>query len=188
MLPVISFQGTIVLLDDDTDFLSTAANFLKRSKQKVKKFTSASQTISYCKKSIQIKDIIPISSILAEEIEGSAIELYVRKIVAIHNSDLKDNIIPVIIADYDMPEMNGLSFLKKINEIKSYKILLTGVADESIAVKAFNEGIIDFYIKKSGIDLFERLIKIVNLGRKKYSQRESRPYIDMIIKMNLIVY
>ena len=182
MLPILNFKGTIVLVDDDINFLDASLKFLKKDTRKVQGLSNVSEAIKYCKNSIKIESIIPINNVLAEELENSAIELYVREIYKICNSDIKNNVIPVIIADYHMPEMDGISFFEKINEIESYKILLTGVANESIAVKAFNEGLIDFYIKKSGIDLFEKLIKIVNLGRKKYFQRASKPYIDMILK------
>ena len=182
MLPILNFQGTIVILDDDVNFLSTEFDFLKRNKHRVEKFSSVSEAIDYCEKSISVNKIMPINSVLAEEIEGSAIEIYVRQIIKIFNSNFKQEIIPVVIADYDMPEMDGLSFFRKIKKLRSYKILLTGVADESIAIKAFNEGLIDFYITKNGIDLFDELLEAIEIGKNKYFERESAKYIDIIIR------
>jgi FixJ family two-component response regulator len=182
MLPLLNFQGTIVILDDDVNFLSTEFDFLRRKNHKVEKFLSASEAINYCQQSITFNDIIPIKNVLAEEIEGSAIEIYVRQIIKIFNSTFDKEVVPVIVADYDMPEMDGLSFFRKIKKLRSYKILLTGAADESIAIKAFNEGLIDFYITKNGVDLFDKLDKIIKVGRNKYFERESARYIDIITK------
>jgi FixJ family two-component response regulator/uncharacterized protein YlzI (FlbEa/FlbD family) len=182
MLPLLNFQGTIVILDDDVNFLSTEFDFLKRKDHKVEKFLSASEAINYCEKSTTLNDIMPINSVLAEEIEGSAIEIYVRQIVKIFNSSFNKEIVPVIVADYDMPEMDGLSFFRKIKKVSSYKILLTGAADESIAIKAFNEGLIDFYITKNGIDLFDKLDEVIKIGTNKYFERESAKYIDIITR------
>ena len=50
---------------------------------------------------------------------------------------LKDNKPDIVISDFLMPEMNGLEFLKCVNEIYSEvsKILLTGYADKENAIK-----------------------------------------------------
>lgn len=56
--------------------------------------------------------------------------------------------ISVVVVDYAMPEMNGVEFCRKIADLPVKKILLTGEADHKIAVEAFNEGIIDKFIRK----------------------------------------
>ncbi len=59
--------------------------------------------------------------------------------------------ISVVVVDYDMPGMDGLEFCKRITNPRIKKVLFTGVADEKVAVQAFNAGIIDrFIIKKHG--------------------------------------
>lgn len=60
--------------------------------------------------------------------------------------------ISVIVVDYAMPSMSGLEFSQLIRELdKNFiKILMiTGEADDEVAVKAFNDGIIDRFIKKN---------------------------------------
>ena len=49
----------------------------------------------------------------------------------------------VVVVDYDMPEIDGLEFCRKLEHFPLRKVLLTGKADEKLAVQAFNEGIID---------------------------------------------
>ncbi len=63
----------------------------------------------------------------------------------------------VVIVDYDMPQMNGIEFCKLLNNYNMKKILLTGVADEKVAVQAFNEGVIDKFIKKSDMDAVDHI-------------------------------
>lgn len=63
---------------------------------------------------------------------------------------LKDNPPDLIISDFVMPDMNGLEFLSKANELypEVSKILLTGYADKENAIKAINEVGLYKYITK----------------------------------------
>jgi CheY-like chemotaxis protein len=54
----------------------------------------------------------------------------------------------VVVVDYDMPGMNGLEFCRRMTDPAVRKIMLTGKADEHIAVQSFNEGIIHRFISK----------------------------------------
>lgn len=54
----------------------------------------------------------------------------------------------VVVVDYDMPEIDGLEFCRRLAHYPLRKVLLTGKADEKVAVQAFNEGIIDRFILK----------------------------------------
>src|SRR3989339_452260 len=57
----------------------------------------------------------------------------------------------VIVSDYEMPQKNGLEFLKEIREKNNQIpfILFTGKGREDVAVKALNLGV-DSYINKNG--------------------------------------
>lgn len=61
----------------------------------------------------------------------------------------------VVVVDYAMPEMNGLEFCKQVGNPHIKKILFTGVADEDIALHAFNTGVIDRFIRKSERNVYE---------------------------------
>jgi PAS domain S-box-containing protein len=54
-----------------------------------------------------------------------------------------------IVCDYQMPEMDGIEFLRELREhgIKVPFILFTGKSREDVAIKALNAGA-DFYLKK----------------------------------------
>lgn len=74
----------------------------------------------------------------------------------VHNEHRFEQI-SVVVVDYDMPEMNGLEFCRSIKNGAVKKILLTGKADERVAVQAFNEGIIDRFIRKQDADAIPTL-------------------------------
>lgn len=57
--------------------------------------------------------------------------------------------VSVVVVDYAMPGMDGLEFCKRIADSSIRKILLTGKADEKLAIEAFNAGLIHRYIHKS---------------------------------------
>jgi len=54
----------------------------------------------------------------------------------------------VVVVDYDMPEIDGLEFCRRLEHLPMRKVLLTGKANEKLAVQAFNEGIINRFIPK----------------------------------------
>ncbi len=63
---------------------------------------------------------------------------------------IKNNDIDIVFSDYLMPEMDGISFLAKVREIRPDvpRIILTGYADKENAIKAINEVGLFQYIEK----------------------------------------
>lgn len=98
----------------------------------------------------------------------------------IYNPSRFDTVSTVIV-DFDMPEMTGLEFCQKIKPPHIQKILLTGAADEKIAVKAFNEGIIDHYVRKQDPDVFDQLEAYISLCQHRYFQSIHRPLMEFIL-------
>lgn len=85
----------------------------------------------------------------------------------IHSSDRFAQI-SVALVDYAMPQMNGLDFCKNITDPHIKKVLFTGVATEAVAVEAFNEGIIDQYIRKHEHAVYDRLNKTIRQFQRDY--------------------
>ncbi len=56
----------------------------------------------------------------------------------------------VVIADFMMPEMDGITFLVRVREIRpqATRILLTGYADRENAIRAINEAGLYYYLEK----------------------------------------
>ena len=68
---------------------------------------------------------------------------------------IESQLIPLdlIIVDYAMPEMDGISFLLKVNEYpqanKTPIIFLTDVADKSVVLQAYKSGASDYMLKSN---------------------------------------
>lgn len=63
---------------------------------------------------------------------------------------VKKNDIDLVISDYLMPEMDGITFLGHLRKLKPHvpRIILTGYADKENAIKAINEVGLYQYIEK----------------------------------------
>jgi CheY-like chemotaxis protein len=62
------------------------------------------------------------------------------------------------VVDYAMPGTDGLKVLDTLMDWPGSRILLTGQADEQIAIQAFNHGLIDQFIPKQTADIAGRLL------------------------------
>jgi serine phosphatase RsbU (regulator of sigma subunit) len=74
----------------------------------------------------------------------------------------------VVVTDYCMPEMNGIEFLKRVQEMapETVRMLLTGSADLDAAIQAVNQGNIFRFLTKPCST--EALTEAVLTGMKKY--------------------
>lgn len=82
--------------------------------------------------------------------------------------------VSVVVVDYAMPGMNGIEFCRRIDNSHIRKILLTGKADEKLAIEAFNEGLIQRYIHKSDPHAAELITRSVYELQWQYFQDMSQ--------------
>ena len=63
---------------------------------------------------------------------------------------LRNQNIDVIVSDFMMPNVDGVSFLRQSREIQpvATRILLTGYADKTNAIRAINEAGLYYYLQK----------------------------------------
>jgi DNA-binding NtrC family response regulator len=80
---------------------------------------------------------------------------------------IKSNEVDLVLSDYLMPEMDGITFLAKVREVKPEipRIILTGYADKENAIKAINEVGLYQYIEKPWDN--EDLMLIIRNGLEK---------------------
>ncbi len=102
---------------------------------------------------------------------------------------LKDRQYDAIVSDYQMPAMNGITFLKtlRFRGDTTPFILFTGRGREEIVIEALNSGA-DFYLQKGGgpssmfVELAHKLSLIVEQRRIKTELSESRRRLADIIE------
>ncbi len=93
------------------------------------------------------------------------------------------NDISLVVSDYLMPEMNGITFLSKVRQLRPDvpRILLTGYADKENAIKAINEVGLFQYIEKPW-DNSDLLLIFRNGLEKQQLMRKLQEKIDEINK------
>jgi PAS domain S-box-containing protein len=87
----------------------------------------------------------------------------------------------VVVSDYQMPEMDGIEFLRKLRDMfpKLPFIIFTGKGREEVAVEAFEYGA-DFYLQKGGAPKPQ----FTELARKIITAHEHRQGEFHIYKLN----
>ncbi len=78
--------------------------------------------------------------------------------------------VTVLVVDYSMPSINGLELCEQIKSPFIRKILLTGRADESTGLDAFNAGLIDFFIQKNDPTIIEKVNHSISRLQRRYFQ------------------
>lgn len=96
---------------------------------------------------------------------------------------IEKNDVALVISDYLMPEMDGISFLAEVRKLKPYipRIILTGYADKENAIKAINEVGLFQYIEKPW-DNDDLLIILRNGIEKQKLMRKLEEKIGEITK------
>jgi DNA-binding NtrC family response regulator len=96
-------------------------------------------------------------------------------------SHLEQSAVDLVISDYLMPEMDGITFLAKVRDLhpEAPRIILTGYADKENAIKGINEVGLYQYIEKPWDNDELRLI-IRNALEKRELVAKLRTKIDEI--------
>ena len=158
--PLFHRPGTIVFLDDDPDYLEMLALVLPRHWH-VKLFMRPAECISYLQKEPPFweADAWNQQQLITEWREGKAL---IPQILAYWSKySERYALTRVCVVDYSMPGMDGLQALGELMDWPGARVLLTGQADEQVAVRAFNRGLIDQFIAKQTPDISRRLIDAV---------------------------
>jgi len=89
----------------------------------------------------------------------------------------------VTIADYSMPELNGVDLFSRMTAYPFQKILLTGHATHSIGVEAFNKGLINQFIEKDlSLNFDERINAVFKALEYQYFVKLSENITHKLIK------
>jgi CheY-like chemotaxis protein len=165
------FPTTVAFVDDDPAFLRQVTTKRIRRNLPLQTFTEPQALLDFLSKDEYAEHFL--SRIVAygnrdvdygEEI----LSVYVKKILQeIYNKE-RYNQISVVVVDYEMPSMKGLEVCQHIHSPYIKKILLTGVADEALAIEAFNKGLIYQYIRKHDPNYPEKLQAVIEAAQRDY--------------------
>ena len=96
---------------------------------------------------------------------------------ALREMKLRGDQVAVILADYRMPELNGIEFLEQAMDIYpgARRALLTAYADTSAAIDAINVVDVDHYLLKPWDPPEEKLYPVVDALLEAWETSDPRP-------------
>jgi thioredoxin reductase (NADPH) len=96
---------------------------------------------------------------------------------ALRQMKLRGDLVAVIMADYRMPELNGIEFLERAMDIYpgARRALLTAYADTGAAIDAINVVDVDYYLLKPWDPPEEKLYPIVDSLLETWLSSDHRP-------------
>ncbi len=170
MVPLIYIPTEVVFLDDSSTFLYTLGTCVSLEKNIYSFFADPKAAFTYITNSKKSVDSIDKFLGKQDKMSYSSVDskydfLHLHEEIF---SKQRFNVISIVVADYSMPTMNGLDFLAQITDPHIKKILLTGEADEKIAVDAFNKQAISAYVKKTTPNYLEAIKESIHYLSKQF--------------------
>lgn len=99
-------------------------------------------------------------------------DAWVKRVLTHQNikrfDELRIKEVSVLVVDYSMPSINGIEFCEKIKNSTIKKILLTGYATPTEAVRAFNNNTIHYYLKKNDENMLQELEEAIHQLQHAY--------------------
>ncbi|MDR0677837.1 MAG: hypothetical protein LBF57_04190 [Holosporaceae bacterium] len=168
------FPTTVVLIEDDSYFIDVLSRKLIDIQNiTLKAFLSPIEGLNYVNEVCSINRLDCSDLIKSGEENTSDCVSILVNINRLHReiySMDRFSRISVVVSDYSFPEMNGSELCSKVSDPNIQKILLTGVADEKIAIAAFNKGYINHFIKKESSRLDMEITESINESIRRYFQ------------------
>ena len=158
--PLCQRPAGVAFLDDDADYLRIV-QMLQPEHQFTKFYLSPRKCIADFNREIArfASDFRSQQDMIATVSEGAGI---VRSIIDYwQTAHERYDMMHVLLVDFAMPAMTGLEVLANISEWKGCRVLLTGQADEHLAVDAFNSGFIDQFVPKQSPDVGVQISDVV---------------------------
>lgn len=171
------YPTTVVVVDDNTDFLVNFSLLLNEDIA-FKLYSSplnALQSLNRDDFSSQIasQSLSSFQGNCDASIQDNIISVDVSKIKSVAGDKNRFSENAIAIVDYDMPDMDGLQFCQMLNK-NVKKIMISGVADEKIAVDAFNRGIIDKFILKNDEQTISEINNCIYEFQNKYMYEKTQ--------------
>lgn len=160
-LAIFSYPSTIVWVDDDSLFLRAITRSVCNGNE-ARKFNDAFACLAFFE---NYQPVLSSSMFLrgcleSEDYDSSEhmpVDLNAEAFATLRHHEKRMDDVSVMVVDYNMPNIKGLELCRRLKDVPIKKILLTGEVNHAEAVSAFNEGLIDRFIRKDDPDLVEKL-------------------------------
>jgi CheY-like chemotaxis protein len=158
--PLFHRPGTVVFLDDDPDYLEMLALVLPRHWH-LRLFMRPSECIGHLLQEPPFWEADAWNQQQLIELWREGKPLIPQILGYWSKYTERYALSRICVVDFSMPGMDGLQALAELGDWPGSRVLLTGQADEQVAVRAFNRGLIDQFIPKQTQDISRRLIEAV---------------------------
>jgi CheY-like chemotaxis protein len=175
----------VVFVDDNHKFHTSMKLLLDRKKATYQFYSDPSAALHFLKSDYNPNPFVNHCLLRPEEQhrDHRNIDVDVRVIHQEFNNSERFDEISVIVVDYAMPVLDGLEFCKQLRGKPFKIILLTGEADEKIATRLFNDGLIHKFIRKTERNFEETLSKAIQELQEEYFKDLSTIVIDSLTKI-----
>lgn len=182
-IPSCFFPTTVICLDDDRGFLDSLAIKLPMTHAVYRFFDKPVKMLRFMNEEYMADPFVKHTIKRPDSfvVEQRNVDINIGALSQEIYNPQRFNQVSVIVLDYDMPGMNGLEVCKKIKDPYVQKILLTGAADESLAVEAFNQGLIHKFITKQSKGMADLLEQAIAEGQMEYFRRLSQLVLDAVL-------
>lgn len=151
-MPLFFYQTTLVWVDDDAFFIKVIADTFKRE-YLTKIFFSPKSFLDF----FNTYEATVESACFLRSSNGDddyevnhrlPVEMDFQRIIDLYQNKNRIHDISVIIVDFKMPGLTGLELMQQIKSSAVKRILLTGEAEDQLAITAFNDNSIDRFVRK----------------------------------------
>lgn len=164
--------STVLFVDDDIDFLSNLSLQLDASLA-YRLFESPQKALQHINNAARSEPLSQRFFASSGNWDGAPAEdplirLDMAAIEREMNNTSRFGETSVVLIDYAMPSMDGLTLCRQITNPYVKKVLFTGVADESLAVSAFNDRLIDRFVLKHERDVYAQINQTIMELQRAY--------------------
>jgi CheY-like chemotaxis protein len=175
MIPACYFPTTIVVVDDKQLFLD-ALSLTLGHEFVLKLFKDSKQALKFINEQALTGNItdkwISHSVIDSKSNYGFTVNLNSLH-QEIYNSN-RFKFLSVVTVDFFMPGYDGIEFCQQLEKLPVKRIMLTGEAEFSTALKAFNQSIIDKFIFKSSSECIDELKQAITSLQRSLFEEQSQ--------------
>jgi len=167
-LPPYFHPTTVCLVDDNESFLRSLSLEIPE-KLAFRGFTDPQEALDLVNRKLSLPPLVDrCFSMEHRSDQDPVIHLDLSIIEQEINHRERFERISVVLVDYAMPSVDGLQFCAGVRDPYIRKAMLTGVADEKLAVEAFNAGLIHRFIPKHTATAIDKLLSFIEELQQMY--------------------
>lgn len=179
IIPACFYPTTICVLDDDDQYLDALEMTLASKKQNYlfRFFSDPHAALKYLNQQYDDSDLLRKwgEALDAELPDNHLIKIDFKDVARKSMDAQRFQATSIVVVDYDMPSMDGITFCKKLKNPYLQKIMATGAADESLAVLAFNGRVIDAFVGKHEAEFWTRVEAKIHCLQNLYFEKLTYP-------------